>query len=47
MRGAAAIARVADEMLHPGRADNNLRPATAADVRAILAAAAAYFYHAS
>lgn len=40
--GAAAIARVADEMLHPGRADNNLRSATPADVRTILAAAAAY-----
>lgn len=40
--GAAAIARVAGEMLHPGRADNNLRPATVADARAIAVAAGDY-----
>lgn len=40
--GAAAIARVAGEMLQPGRADNNLRPATVAEAQAIAGAAGAY-----
>jgi alcohol dehydrogenase len=40
--GAAAIGRLAGEMLQPGRADNNLRPATADEARTIALAAGEY-----
>ena len=38
----ARLQAVASEMIHPGRADNNLRPAGLAEVRGILAATGRY-----